>query len=240
MMYRQQEKRVRIAQSDDWPKRVTMEAGDNGENSSHGVQSMVTVLFSGSKKILLPENAINKHPKLASRFVTVQNGKQLDLTTWWTPVVHVFVMFLFTGTYQDLQDLKEIELYQDYEDEAMLSRVLETYLLANEYGLERLVKLAVHEFGKTSVDMSLSSILRVVCKTSITFDSQHPELMNTLIPRASRTDLEEDLDEGLEAFHSALKNDGTTYGAIFSQILEQRARIRELMLENQRLTGRLN
>lgn len=172
--------------------------------------------------------------------MTVQNGKQLDLTTWWTPVVHVFVMFLLTGTYQDLQDLKEVELYQDYEDEAMLSRVLETYLLANEYDLERLVKLAVHEFGKTSVDMSLSSILRVVCKTSIKFDSQHPELMNTLILRASRTDLEEDLDEGLEAFHSALKNDGTTYGAIFSQILEQRARIRELMLENQRLAGRLN
>ncbi|WAO86978.1 Hypothetical protein NCS54_00427200 [Fusarium falciforme] len=217
-----------------------MEAEATRDNSSHRVQSMVIVKLAGPKHLFLPEKTINKHPELASRFVTTQDGKQLDLTAWPTAVVHVFVMFLFTGTYQDLHDLDEDELEQYDEPEAMLNRVLQTYLLATEYGLDRLIQLAVHGFDVTSRSMSLPNILYVVCGSNITFDNQHLELMNNLIQRASRIGWEVELDEGLGTYRLALKNDGTVFGALFSQILDQRARIRDLMLENQSLTGRLN
>ncbi|KAH7271737.1 hypothetical protein MRS44_004515 [Fusarium solani] len=217
-----------------------MEAEGTGDNSSSRVQSMVIVTLAGPKHLFLPEKAISKYPKLASRFVGVQNDKRLDLTSWPTAVVHVLVIFLFTGTYQDLHDLDEDELEQYDEPEAVLNRVLQTYLLATEYGLDRLVQLAVHGFDVTSSSMSLPSVLHVVCGSNITFDNQHLELMNNLIQRASRIGREVELDEGLGTYRLALKNDGTVFGALFSQILEQRVRIRDLMLENERLNDQLD
>lgn len=204
------------------------------------IQSMVTLILAGPKLVFLPEKTINKYPELASRFVTVQEGKKLNLTAWPTAVVHVLIMFLFTGTYQDLHDLDEDELEQYDEPEAMLNRVLQAYLLATEYGLDRLAKLAAHGFDVTSKGMWLPNILDVIRGSNITFDSQHVDLTNTLIQKASYVDREVDLEDmeldiALRAYQSAFKNDGTIFGALFSQILEQRARIRDLMVENERL-----
>ncbi|UPK91046.1 hypothetical protein LCI18_001981 [Fusarium solani-melongenae] len=137
----------------------------------HRVQSMVMLILAGPKHLLLLEKTINKYPEMASRFVTTQDGKQLDLTAWPTAVVHVLVMFLFTGTYQDLHDLDEDELEQYDEPESMLNRVLQTYLLATKHGPDRLAKLAVHGFDVTSMGMWLQSILNVVCGSDITLDS---------------------------------------------------------------------
>ncbi|KAI8683192.1 hypothetical protein LRP88_04834 [Fusarium phalaenopsidis] len=212
-----------------------MEAEGTGDNSSHRVQSTVMVILAGPKHLFLPERAINKHPELASRFVATQDGKQLDLTAWPTAVVHVLVMFLFTGTYQDLHDLDEDELERYDEPEAMFNRVLQAYFLATEYGLDRLAKLAVHGFDVKTMDMLLPSILNVVCGSNITFDNRHLELMNILILKASRIGWELGLDEGLGTYRSALKNDGTVFGALFSEILEQRDIIKDLLLENERL-----
>ncbi|RMJ06492.1 hypothetical protein BHE90_016570 [Fusarium euwallaceae] len=217
-----------------------MEAGSSGSSSSDRVQNMVTIVFSGHKKILLPEKIIKKHPKLASQFVTTQDGKELDFDGYLEPVVHVVVMFLFTGTYQDLHDLDENELEEYEEAEAMLNRVLQTYMLATEYGLDMLAKLAVHGFDVMSMGMSLPRILNVVCGSGITFHNQHIEMMNALIQKARRIGWEVELDQGLGAYQSAFKNDGTVFGVLFSQILEQRTRIKELMSENNSLKGLLD
>lgn len=178
-------------------------------------QSMVIVTLAGPKHLFLPEKTISKYPKLASGFVGAQNDRRLELTSWPIAVVHVLVIFLFTGTYQDLHDLDEDELEQYDEPEAMLNRVLQTYLLATEYGLERLAKLAVHGFNVTSMGMSLRRTLDVLCGSNVTFDDQHFELMNTLIQKASRIGWELELDEGLGIYLSALKNDGIVFGALF-------------------------
>ncbi|RSL66115.1 hypothetical protein CEP54_003871 [Fusarium duplospermum] len=217
-----------------------MEAGSSGSSSSDHVRNMVMIVFSENKTIMLPEKIINKHPKLASRFVTMSDGKQLDLTTWPTPVVHVLVMFLFTGAYQDLHDLDENELEEYEEAEAMLNRVLQTYMLATEYGLDRLAKVAAHGFDVMSLEMPLRSILNVVCGSNITFDSQDIELMNVLIKQASHIGFGLAVREGLGIYQSAFKNDGTVFGVLFSQILEQRTRIRELMCENKGLKEQLD
>lgn len=75
-----------------------------------------------------------------------------------------------------------------------------------------------------------------------TDDSLHPRLTNTLIQKVSyvgwQVDME--LDIALTAYQSAFKNDGNVFGAIFSQILEQRARIRDLMHENERLADEVD
>ncbi|KAL2689439.1 hypothetical protein Neosp_003493 [[Neocosmospora] mangrovei] len=215
-----------------------MEAGNTGESASQSAQGMVTLMLAGPKLVFLPEKTIAKHPKLASQFVTVQDGKKLDLTAWPTAVVHVLIMFLFTGTYQDLHDLDEDELGLYNEPEAMLKRVFQTYLLATEYGLDRLVKLAAHGFDVTSKGMRLPNILDVVFGVKITLDSQHVDLTNTLIQRASDVggEVDMELDDDLSAIQWTLRNNGIVFGALFSQILEQRARIRDLMHENQRLT----
>ncbi|EEU47531.1 uncharacterized protein NECHADRAFT_78045 [Fusarium vanettenii 77-13-4] len=217
-----------------------MEARGTGENTSQRVQSMVMLVLAGPKVLLLPEKTIDKYPDFATRFVTVPDGKKLDLTTWPTGVVHVLVMFLFTGTYQDLHELgkDELELYD--EPEAMLHRVLQTYLLATLCGLDRLIQLAVHVFDVTSRSMSLPGVLLVLSGSNVTFDNEHFELMHNLVQRASRVGWEAELDEGLGTYRLALKNDGTIFGALFSHILEQRARIRDLMHENERLTDRLD
>ncbi|RSL58363.1 hypothetical protein CEP53_006182 [Fusarium sp. AF-6] len=182
-------------------------------------------------------------------FVTTQDDKELDFDGYLEPVVHVFVMFLFTRTYQDLHDLDENELQEYKEAEAMLNRVLQTHMLATEYGLDMLAteygldmlaKLAVHGFDVMSMGMSLPRILNVVCGSGITLPNQHIELMNALIQKASRIGWEVELDQGLWAYQSAFKNDGIVFGVLFSQILEQRTRIKELMSENNSLKGQLD
>ncbi|KAI8722414.1 hypothetical protein NCS52_00385200 [Fusarium sp. LHS14.1] len=218
-----------------------MEAGGTEENASNGVQRMVTVVFSGPENILLPEKTIEKHPELADRFLLARKGKQLDLTSWPAAVVHVLVMFLLTDTYQDLHGLENEELKEYDEHEAMLNRVLQTYLLATEYGLDMLTTLAIRQFSLKSTGMSLRSILDVLCGSSTRYDDdQHFELMDILVQKASRVGWKLESDEGLQTYQLAFKNDGTVFGLFFSQILKQNAEIRDLRLEIQRLTDQLD
>ncbi|KAM0236647.1 hypothetical protein ACHAP5_009283 [Fusarium lateritium] len=187
-------------------------------------------LLWSSVEFTLKRETINAHPDFKEHFKEFGS----DMVLWLIPVcscsANILVLYLLTGTYQDIYGKCTCDNYLERISDRGFHRALRANSLAAKYDLDELSTIAKENLRKEGDEMTFEEILRLLCDIEwLQRDlGEDKDLIEFLFERAASIRPGEE-DEEINLKDYMIEDpDEWSYEVMFGHVLKLRAEMQQL------------